>query len=336
MLSINQLHAGSDPVLTSVAQDYVVPDNRIGLFIAPLVEVKSRAGRILRFGKDRFAVQDGRRAYGDAVKRVRSGWDTDQYSLDQICLGYEIALEELQEAGMSGCLSALEIDIRTRELDVVMTQVLNSHELKVAEIVRNIGNYQAGLGFSTATAAGWSPWSTVTAEPVANVITAARTVNRNIAVKPNSMVLGARVFDELQTNPDILARLFYNTTDAVSESYLGSWFGMKRGVKVAETVVIDPNSGINTYAFPENAVLLFYNPLDYNSTIVPADGSKRGQLSSFWTYALEGTPFVSEEDVNRDRKVVYADVTFEYAVQSTTQGAGGKQEGAFFVENVFL
>ncbi|MGL5079279.1 MAG: hypothetical protein ACRDBG_26045 [Waterburya sp.] len=340
MLSLNQLHSGSDPVLTSVAQDYTVPDNRVGTFIAPLVEVGSRSGRVIRFGKERFAVNDGRRAYGDKVKRIRSQWDTDQYSLSQISLGYEIAFEELEEINTTygtGCgyLSGAEIDLRTRELDVVMNQVMNSHELKIAEVVRNIASYQSGLGFATATAAGWTPWNAPTAEPISNVVGAARRVAQNIAIRPNSMVLGAKAYDELQTNPDVIARLFYNTTDAVNEQYLSSWFGLSRGVKVAETVVINPATGTNQYAFPENGLLLFYNPLPYEGTVIPADGSKRGQLSSFWTYVLKGTPFVSEEDVNNDRKVVFADVTFEYDVQATTQGVGGTQEGAFFVENIF-
>jgi hypothetical protein len=340
MLSLNQLHSGSDPVLTSVAQDYTVPDNRIGTFIAPLVEVGSRSGRVIRFGKERFAANDYRRSYGDQIKRIRTKWDTDTYSLKQITLGYEIAFEELEEVnqtyGQGGFLSGVEIDIRSREIDVVMNQVLNSHEIEVAELVRNIAGYKAGLGFATATAAGWTPWAAVNAEPISNVVSANRTVAANIGVKPNSMVIGAKAYDELLTNPDIVARLFYNTTDAVNENYLASWFGLSRGVKVAETIINNNSTGNNTYAFPENGMLLFYNPLSFNDTIIPADGSNRGKLSSFWTYAKKDTPFVTPEDVNNDRRVVFADVTFEYDVQATTQGAGDLQEGAFFVENIFV
>lgn len=340
MLNLNQIHSGSDPVLSTIAQEYVVPDNRIGTFIAPLVEVTNRSGRVIRFGKERFAVTDGRRAYGDKIKRISSQWDSTSYALQQIRLGYELSVEELEEIAMTygkeGYLSVPEIDLRTRELDVVMSQIMNSHELRVSEIVRDLPSYQAGLGFATATAAGWTPWSNTLAEPVANVVNASRVVASNIAVRPNSIVLGAKVYDELQTNPDIIARLFYNTTDAVNERYLSGWFGVNRGVRVAETIVTDAVTGLNKYAFPENGILLFYNPLDYAATIIPADSSKRGMLSSYWTYVLKNTPFVSPESFDDDRNVVHADISFEYDVQATTMGAGGKQEGAYFVENVFL
>ena len=43
------------------------------VFIAPVVDTPTRAGRILRFGKEQFAINDFRRAYGWYLAVVKSG-----------------------------------------------------------------------------------------------------------------------------------------------------------------------------------------------------------------------------------------------------------------------
>jgi hypothetical protein len=54
----------ADRILATFAQGYEIPSNRVGTFIFPIVPFKKRTGRLLRFGKEAFAVGDYRRAYG--------------------------------------------------------------------------------------------------------------------------------------------------------------------------------------------------------------------------------------------------------------------------------
>jgi hypothetical protein len=63
-MNLQQTYAGVDPILTTLAQGFMLPATNIANFIAPVVDTPTRAGRILRFGKEQFAINDFRRAYG--------------------------------------------------------------------------------------------------------------------------------------------------------------------------------------------------------------------------------------------------------------------------------
>ena len=64
MMNLKDTYAGVDPILTTLAQGYMLPETNIANFIAPVVDTPTRAGRTLRFGKEAFAISDYRRAYG--------------------------------------------------------------------------------------------------------------------------------------------------------------------------------------------------------------------------------------------------------------------------------
>jgi len=50
MLNIRDSYAGVDPILTTIAQGFTLPEQNIANFIAPVVNTPTRSGRILRFG----------------------------------------------------------------------------------------------------------------------------------------------------------------------------------------------------------------------------------------------------------------------------------------------
>jgi len=63
------------------------------LFIAPVVDTPTRAGRILRFGKEQFAINDFRRAYGTNIPYVQSRYDSEPYALEQEVVAWELPEE---------------------------------------------------------------------------------------------------------------------------------------------------------------------------------------------------------------------------------------------------
>ena len=75
MMNLQQTYAGVDPILTTLAQGFMLPATNIANFIAPVVDTPTRAGRILRFGKEQFAINDFRRAYGTNIPYVQSRYD---------------------------------------------------------------------------------------------------------------------------------------------------------------------------------------------------------------------------------------------------------------------
>jgi hypothetical protein len=81
MLNIRDSYAGVDPILTTIAQGFTLPTQNIANFIAPVVDTPTRSGRILRFGKEQFAVGDFKRAYGTVIPYVQSSFDSEEYAL---------------------------------------------------------------------------------------------------------------------------------------------------------------------------------------------------------------------------------------------------------------
>jgi hypothetical protein len=93
MMNLNQTYAGVDPILTTLAQGFMLPATNIANFIAPVVDTPTRAGRILRFGKEQFAIGDYRRAYGTNIPYVQSRYDSEPYALEQEVVAWELPEE---------------------------------------------------------------------------------------------------------------------------------------------------------------------------------------------------------------------------------------------------
>ena len=52
MMNLKDTYAGVDPILTTLAQGYMLPETNIANFIAPVVDTPTRAGQT---GEERFA-----------------------------------------------------------------------------------------------------------------------------------------------------------------------------------------------------------------------------------------------------------------------------------------
>jgi Phage major capsid protein E len=158
-----------------------------------------------------------------------------------------------------------------------MSRLMNSYEYTVSQAVTVTAGYnpyeqntgagtQDGLGFQTwtafdtayGTASGTAPWSGLSSEPIKDVTALKRAVANQIGIRPNSMVLGTAVFDQLLTNKDILDRIRYTTADSVDTDVLARYFGLERGLRVAEGRYL-ANDGKLKPVFPENGILLFYS-----------------------------------------------------------------------------
>jgi len=99
MMNLQQTYAGVDPILTTLAQGFMLPATNIANFIAPVVDTPTRAGRILRFGKEQFAINDFRRAYGTNIPYVQSRYDSEPYALEQEVVAWELPEEVIENAG---------------------------------------------------------------------------------------------------------------------------------------------------------------------------------------------------------------------------------------------
>ncbi len=168
---------------------------------------------------------------------------------------------------------------------------MNSYEYTVSQAVTVTASYnpyepntgagtQDGLGFESwsdfntayGTASGPAAWSALSANPIEDVLTMKRAVANQIGIRPNSAVIGTAVFDQLLTNQAILERIKYTTADSIDTDVLARYFGLERGLRVAEGRYLASNGALLP-VFPSNGILLFYSPNAPSDSIMPAGGA---------------------------------------------------------------
>lgn len=347
MMNLRDTYGGVDPILTTLAQGFMLPETSIANFIAPVVDTPTRAGKILRFGKEAFAIQDYRRAYGTNIPAVQSRFDTDAYSLEQEVIAWELPEETIENAGEGPA----QVDLRAIETRNAMSRLMNSYEVTVANAVSTVANYEVGgaatlgLGFADWTAyaaaaatagitTGGVDWGTANNNPIVDVLNWKRAVSNQIGIRPNSAVIGTAVFDSLLTNPAILERIQFTTADSIDVDVLARYFGLERGIRVAEGRRL-ADDGTLLPVFPEDSMLLFYSPLSASESVMPAGGANAATPAFAYTYQLTGTPAVRPEYYIRERRVVRAEITVERAVNITGLGATGSFGSGFYINDVF-
>lgn len=349
MMNLKDTYASVDPILTTLAQGYMLPETNIANFIAPVVDTPTRAGRTLRFGKEAFAVIDYRRAYGSNIPAVQSRFDSDPYALEQEVIAWELPEEVIENAGEGPA----QVDLRAIETRNAMSRLMNAYEVTVATAISTLADYEPyvagsgtiGLSYATwtlydadATAegipTGGANWGAATANPITDVLVWKRAVANQIGIRPNSAVVGSAVFDRLLTSEALLDRIQYTTADSIDTDVIARYFGLERGIRVAEGRQL-ADDGSLTPVFPENAIVLFYSPLGASDSVMPAGGASAATPAFAYTYQLTGTPAVRPEYYIRERRVVRAEITVERAVNITGLGATGLYGSGFFCADVF-
>ena len=346
MMNLRDTYASVDPILTTLAQGYMLPETNIANFIAPVVDTPTRAGRTLRFGKEAFAVIDFKRSYGANIPAVQSRFDSDPYALDQEVVAWELPEEVIENAGEGPA----QVDLRAIETRNAMSRLMNAYEVSTAAVVQTTASYEPqtatdlGLAYATWAAynaaavargitTGPADWAAATSNPITDVLTWKRAVANQIGIRPNSCVLGTAVFDRLLTTEAILDRIQFTTADSIDTDVLARYFGLERGIRVAEGRRL-ADDGTLSPVFPENAVLLFYSPLSSSDSVMPAGGASAATPAFAYTYQLTGTPAVRPEYYIRERRVVRAEITVERIANVTGLGATGRYGSGFFISNV--
>jgi hypothetical protein len=349
MMNLKDTYASVDPILTTLAQGYMLPETNIANFIAPVVDTPTRAGRTLRFGKEAFAVIDYRRAYGSNIPAVQSRFDSDPYALEQEVIAWELPEEVIENAGEGPA----QVDLRAIETRNAMSRLMNAYEVTVANAISTLADYEQyvagsgniGLSYATwtlydadATAegipTGGANWGAATSNPITDVLNWKRAVANQIGIRPNSAVVGSAVFDRLLTSEALLDRIQYTTADSIDTDVIARYFGLERGIRVAEGRQLAQDGSLQP-VFPENAIVLFYSPLGASDSVMPAGGASAATPAFAYTYQLTGTPAVRPEYYIRERRVVRAEITVERAVNITGLGANGLYGSGFFCADVF-
>jgi hypothetical protein len=301
----------NDPVITSVIQGYSNSEG-IASFVAPVVPVPTRAGKVIRFGKENFAVMDLRRSPGGNVKRLGSSFETDTYYIRQHAIGSEVAREVYEEA-MNG---DAKLDLRAQAAIRTAAALQQSWEADVIDQLWDTTKYET----ANVIAAGG-----VVADYDNLIADAQELIRKQIGRYANSAVIGSGTSLAVRRNSVYRDRVKYTSSASINLDMIAAWWGLSRGVKAATRQRLDLTTGLLTDMVPAGSILLFYNP--EGATVdgfLPSDQADRAEAALAYTYTLEGYPIAEEERFDADRKVFVTDLIAEQSVQVVGMGETGK------------
>lgn len=169
-------------------------------------------------------------------------------------------------------------------------------------------------------------WDDAASDPVRDIKTQARSILQNTAQRPNTLVLGAKVFDDLTQHPDIIDRIKYTAGAGnpaiVSEQTLAALFGVGRvlvprgvqntaaeGATASFSFVVGTRNALLCYSAPNPGLM---TPSAGYTFVWPENGSGN-------EFGITVKMFRLEEKLESDR--VEGEVYYDQKVVSASLGA---------------
>lgn len=296
-----------NPVLTAIAQGYQNNDF-VGSLLFPTVQVGTRAGNIIVFGKEAFMLYAAQRAPGENTKRVSFGYANGTYALVDYSLEGQLPIEVQQEAEVAD--NGFSIDLAGLTLSNVQDIMALRLEYAQAQLARATGNYGASNKVTLSGTSQWSDYSG-TSNPITVVSTAKEAIRQQTGKRPNVMIMGAQVFEKLKNHPVILDRIKYTGRDVATTDLLASLFGVPR-VVVGESIY-STDSGTFVDVWGKDCVLAFTQN---------AGLAQKGLPSYGYTYGLRGYPLAEKPYYERNPKSWFFPVSRAEAPVITASTAG--------------
>ncbi len=323
MLNLKQTRI-IDPLLTNLAHGYINPIPGVADFIAPPVPVNQRAGQVIQFGKEDFAIRNTRRAPGADILRSNPSYKPVLFSLYQDALGIEVPYEHIEEAGAANLPQLQQI-----ALTQVLNQLMLGWEAEVIDIATNPASFETSLTSSPSI-----KWDAATGDPFKDVIAAKEAVRSQSAVYPNSMVLSPTVFHALQQNAKIREQFQPTSSRVIGLEDLAAYFGLSRGIRVAEKVKLNAD-GSFADLMGDTALLFYAPPSNAASSLSPSNSMLSAGMPSFmYSYVHRNYPVVTPMRNDDDRRVVKAEVLYEHQAVVTGIGMTGKAGAAYLLTNL--
>lgn len=314
-----------DHVVTTVIHGYAQAES-IAPFIAPVVPVEARAGKVVKFDKSVFAVYDAQRAPGTRIKRVNVTYDAENFNLTQLAMGGTVTEEEYTEARSS----AARIDLRKAAALKATAAVMQSWEKQVVNTITDPTQYESSC---TVTLAGTDQFDDPNSNPERIVFDMKEAVRSQVGVYPNSAVISPKVYQTLRLHPIFTDRVKYTSTTAITLELLAVWFDLPRGVRLAQRLYLDENNKLRD--FMDDSMVLFYNPSgDIGQGLTPEPNQDRTIPAFAYTYTLQGYPIATPERFDEDTREYITDVIYEQSLQLVGLGETGKVGAGALIKDV--
>lgn len=219
-----------DPVLTNIARGYRNAQF-IGEALFPIAPMDKEAGIVPLFGKEAFRLWETERAIR-AKSNVMTPDDID--TLDVVLrehdLAYPVDYREQQES---------MFDAEARAAKRVKDAIDLRREWACAALAQNTNTFLAGGKVGLA---GASQWSANGGDPVAVIETGKEVVRSRIGIRPNTIVMGASVYQSLKFHTKLQVALGSQERKLVTLEHLRTLFGIN-DIYIGEALAGDSATG---------------------------------------------------------------------------------------------
>lgn len=209
-----------DPILTNLSVGFADP-TVYGEQLLPVTPVRTQSGRYNVFDRSDWLLYESRRAPGTVAHEIQGRkWSTDVFDTVEHSLQAPIHDEERQNLNSQGGLAnpvfggAIQIDPEADATRLVTRALLLGHESRVSGLVRNTANYPGTNFVTLAGTSQWDNWTygtagvatTVVSDPVANIMTAMRTIRNLTGRWPNTLAIPSFGIPYIENHPRIVVR----------------------------------------------------------------------------------------------------------------------------------
>lgn len=297
-----------DPILTVIARGYESQQGLVSELLFPRVEVVSRGGTIITFGREQFQIIDTRRAPGTDTKSIQLGYGKDKYALVDNRLMGKVPQENLEEAQQ-----VPGIDLAGNTIRVVQDNMSLEREQHAAQLARAAGAYQAS---NKAVLSGGDLWTDPASNPFTVIEAGKEAIRKKTGKRPNFMELGPTVLSALRTHPKVLDRL--STASDRPPATIAQLQALFEIAQIVEGGAIADISGSTVDIWGNDAILAY---------TIPKSLADRGSMSYGYTYALKDRPIVEAPHWDAGK------ASWMYPVSDATQVVLASADAGFLVKN---
>lgn len=183
--------------------------------VAPPVPVKKESAVYWVYDKSRFDIPDSIRAPRSAYNRVEWTASTASYACEEY--GLELPIDDRERDNAAG-----PIDLEVDSTEIVTDMVLNNREKRVADIVTSTSSIAQNTTLSGTSQ--WNDYTNGVSDPLDDARVARQTIFDSTGYRPNSMLLGWKVFEALKMHPLILERIQFSERAIVTAQILAQLF----------------------------------------------------------------------------------------------------------------
>jgi hypothetical protein len=183
--------------------------------VAPTVMVEKESDLYYTFGKDNFRLEETVKGAKSRANRASYSMSTATYNCVAHALEDVVAARELSNADAA-------LNIMSDTVENLTDKLLIRREKDTADTIFSTANAGTAAALS-----GGNKWDVNTSSsPILCVASASAIIASSIGRKPNTVIMGAEVFQGIQNNDELADRIKYTQTGIITTDLLAALFNV--------------------------------------------------------------------------------------------------------------